>query len=226
MLFVCKSRTLCSQVQRHFLELLVPLGEPAVPQAELQAAFLEGRDLSVPLFLSSAEWLVLLDRAAPKHFFGSAREEAEFVTLLNGGDCLAALLPTDDEDEATDQPSSSSSSSSSAGAADAATGRRHVKQRRQATARLPPRRHLLTYQRFLPLMEALREVRGVSKEARALPASTIYKEFYSFIRGSAGAMASADGQLSRTEYCALATKMTAVGVEQRELIYDLYEQAE
>jgi hypothetical protein len=37
-LFVCRSRTLCSQVQRHFLELLVPLGEPAVPQEELQAA--------------------------------------------------------------------------------------------------------------------------------------------------------------------------------------------
>ena len=64
----------------------------------------------------------------------------------------------------------------------------------------------------------------MSKEARALPASTIYREFYSFIRGSAGAMASPLGQLSRAEYCALATKMTGVGVEQRALIYDLYEQ--
>jgi hypothetical protein len=221
-LFVCRSRTLCSQVQRHFLELLVPLGEPAVAQAELQAAFLEGRDLSVPLFLSSAEWLVLLDRAAPKRFFGSQREEAEFISLLNGGDCLAALLPPDEDEP--DQPPSSSSSAGAA--ADAATGRRRVKERRQATAKLPPRRHLLTYQRFLPLLEGLRErgAHGVSKEARALPASTIYREFYSFIRGSAGAMTSVDGQLSRTAYCALATKMTAVGVEQRELIYDLYEQ--
>ena len=37
-------------------------------------------------------------------------------------------------------------------------------------------------------------------------------------------MASPLGQLSRAEYCALASKMTGVGVEQRELIYDLYEQ--
>ena len=58
-------------MQRHFLELLVPLGEPAVPQEELQAAFLAGRELPVPLFLSSAEWLVLLDRAAPRRPFGS-----------------------------------------------------------------------------------------------------------------------------------------------------------
>jgi hypothetical protein len=173
----------------------------------------------VPLFLSSAEWLVLLDRAAPRRFFGSAREEDDFVTLLNGGDCLASLLPDEDE-EHPPHPSSASSSASSA-AADAATGRRRVKERRQ---KLPPRRHLLTYQRFLPLLESLRELRGVSKEARALPASTVYREFYSFIRGSAGAMASPLGQLSRAEYCALATKMTAVGVEQRELIYDLYEQ--
>ena len=70
--------------------LLVPLGAPAASQLELQAAFLQGRELPQPLFLSSAEWLVLLDRAARRRFFTSDKEEQEFVSLLNGGGCLAA----------------------------------------------------------------------------------------------------------------------------------------
>ena len=59
-------------------------------EVEVQVVVAVQRELPQPLFLSSAEWLVLLDRAARRRFFTSDKEEQEFVSLLNGGDCLAA----------------------------------------------------------------------------------------------------------------------------------------
>ena len=99
----------------------------------------EGRAALEPRSLTFRAGPVLKPKESPalarhrrQRFFMSPKEEADFVTLLNGGDCLAALLPDDDADD-DDAPSVAAS-------INGAPARRA---KRKPTG--PPRRNLMTY---------------------------------------------------------------------------------
>lgn len=84
-LFVCKSKTLANSVGKHFDELMRLHGQPAAPVEALKDALVERHPLSQPLFLSSADLLVLLDRTlagcAAGCFFQSDPEREAFCQV-------------------------------------------------------------------------------------------------------------------------------------------------
>ena len=196
MLFLCKSRTLASRIESHHAGLVAPLGAQPPPAARLKEAFVAAEpELDAPLFLSSSEWLVLLDRCLPpdQRWFKSEQEEAQFKEAINGtGDGLASLLSHMELAEGDDSPtrapaahehvhdasearplgddSPTRSTGDARGGAAAA-----ARQRRQKGNAAPEaRRELLTFEMFEQLFQG-------HKTLRSLSVSTLYREATRYI---------------------------------------------
>ena len=193
-LFLTKSHILTQSLHRQFLAMLHTLGLRTLPPEELKQAFLAGRPLPQPLFLSSSEWLVLLDESLDKRrFFRDQREADDFVREYSGStDSLEALR----------------GGGAGGGGATAA-------ERRAASA--VEGRKLLTFACFASW------ARQDGWESSGLSASSLYREIFSYIKGSAEAIACRDGFLTRAEYLALPSKMTNVTSAQREAVYDVFD---
>ena len=164
-LFVCKSKTLCASISKHFDDLCRPLGlsEHASPQEQ----FVAGRDMQAPCFVSSAELYVLLDSTLPQQarFFKTPAEATSFVRELSGnGDSLAFL----ERPETAESPSDAHGQQGSMPAS------------------------LLTYERFCKMFESSPLL---SKQLRVLGLSIIYREIFSYIKGSAAAMHTRDKRM-------------------------------
>ena len=144
-LFLCKSRTLASRIESHHAGLVAPLGAQPPPAARLKEAFVAAEpELDAPLFLSSSEWLVLLDRCLPpdQRWFKSDQEEARFLSATDGGgDSLAPLL-------APAEPSSPRDLANGRGEAGAAGAARRAKRASGAGER-----SLLTFEGFGRLLQ-------------------------------------------------------------------------
>ena len=195
-LFLCKSVTLASRVKSHSEQLMLPLGEPPADSERLKLDFSAAEpELRAPLFLSSSEWLVLLDRCLPpdQRWFKSEQEEAQFKEAINGtGDGLASLLSHMELAEGDDRPtrapaahehvhdasearplgddSPTRSTGDARGGAAAA-----ARQRRQKGNAAPEaRRELLTFEMFEQLFQG-------HKTLRSLSVSTLYREATRYI---------------------------------------------
>ena len=144
-LFLCKSVTLASRVKSHSEQLMLPLGEPPADSERLKLDFSAAEpELRAPLFLSSSEWLVLLDRCLPpdQRWFKSDQEEARFLSATDGGgDSLAPLL-------APAEPSSPRDLANGRGEAGAAGAARRAKRASGAGER-----SLLTFEGFGRLLQ-------------------------------------------------------------------------
>ena len=201
--FLCKSRTLHTNVSKQFEDLVRPLQPEglAASRSQLLRAFVSGEPLAAPLFLSSAEWLVLLDRALPTRFFASDAESDAFVAAQSGeADSLAWLQ------EASAGPS--------------AAVRRSAQGEAAARGKSTPKRQLLTFEIFVDLLRGFEPSHRIIKD---LSAANVFREFYSYIKGSAEALDCPTGTLSRQAYLDLPVKQTAVLPAQRPAIYDLFE---
>ena len=224
-LFVTKSTTLCSQVLRQYRALMRTLGLPAADRDALRADFLAGRPLAEPLFLSSSEWLVLLDRVRAVDaggggldrsgcFFQSEAEERDFISAISGGDDgLSSLLgPNEDTPAAADGGGGGSGGGGGGGGGGA--GGKGGKARKGA--KQPTARSLLTFERFAQWM-------AEPLKSSPLSASSVFREIFSYIKGSTAAMVAPKGFISREQYLALPQKLTAVPPEQRGLAYSHFE---
>lgn len=199
-LFVCRSRPLCSAVQQGFAQLLLPLGVSLSPAEVLQAAFIAPPDsagLPQPLFLSTAELFVLIDRSLADEpsarWFRSPQEEADFISGQGGSaDSLSSLCD----------------------GADGGGGRR---------ACAP--RGLLTFEGFVAMAEEKRRAHEWPKsyDGEVAP-SVVYREICSVIRGSAEAVAAKGGALDREAYLALPSRATDLPPAQRRDVYTVYEE--
>jgi len=208
-LFVTKSLTLCHQVERQHRALMSTLGAPSSPLSTVREHYLAGRQLPEPMFVSSGQWLVLLDHALSddrtKAFFTSEKEEADFLAALSGStDSLASVFEPVEQGAAADDPSAASD------AANSHRGKKHG-------AEAAPRK-LLTFERFRAWLHEDPRFRSGQ-----LSASTIYREIFSYIKGSSAAMKTARGYLSREQYLALPEKLSDLPSEQRASVYDRFE---
>ena len=248
-IFVCKSKTLVCRVEAHFEQLMLPLGgQPAGSTDRMRQAFVQPKgELETPLFLSSSEWLVLLDRCAEQRWFQSEREEASFVSAMNGTvDSLASLLEQADDQEAD------------AGTGDDAVDMLVVRRRAKRKTETPQK--LLTFEIFSALFQQ-------HKLLKVLSISSIYREIFrcatassvllcvaavcllplatssyctppagahycvpttsharSYIKGSREAMHTDKGFLSREAYFDMSSKLSPLPPEMRSYAYDAFEE--
>ncbi|EOD22217.1 hypothetical protein EMIHUDRAFT_463681 [Emiliania huxleyi CCMP1516] len=230
-LFLCKSVTLASRVKSHSEQLMLPLGEPPADSERLKLDFSAAEpELQAPLFLSSSEWLVLLDRCLPpdQRWFKSEQEEAQFKEAINGtGDGLASLLSHMELAEGDDRPTRApaahehvhdasearplgdDSPTRSAGDARGGAAAAARQRRQKGNAAPEARRELLTFEMFEQLFQGHKTLRSLSA--------------FSYIKGSREAMKTKEGYLSRDEYIALASKMSPLPAEMRGVAYDAFE---
>lgn len=192
-LFVTKSLTLTRSLGRQFTAMLQTVGLEPLPVQSLVESFTQGRELRQPLFLSSSEWLTMLDRQldAGERFFRSEREAQAFVAELSGDmDSLGQLLQPDTVQASAAQSAQAHTSG----------------------------RQLLTFEGFARWAQ----LDGWLSAAK-LSASSVWREIFSYIKGSAEAMATRTGCLSREQYENLPGKMTSVVPEQRAAVYTIFE---
>lgn len=177
LLFLCKSKTLVSRVESHCQQLALPLGVRPTATDEVHRAFVAAEpQLPAPLFASSSEWLVLLDRCSTDggRWFRSEKEEVQFVSTMNGTiDSLALLLDHDELDEKTgggsvavDENVGNAGGGGGRAGSGAAVAARH---RKRQKAQLPERRSLVTFDVFAKLLEGHPTVKRIS-------ISSIYRE--------------------------------------------------
>ena len=214
-LFLCKSRTLVSRVQGHLEQLMLPLGERrAEPDAVKEAFTMAKEELPSPLFLSSSEWLVLLDRCTIKRWFLSEKEEAEFVSTSNGTiDGLATLQAELLDGEAT----TIGGGAGGGGGGEAPLDLARLPKRGKAASPGLQKRSLITFELFAVLM-------GKHSALRSLSASSVYREIFSYIKGSREAMQTSSGYLTRDQYVQMASKLSPLPPEKRPEVYDAFEE--
>ena len=209
-IFVCKSKTLGVSVSKHFDDLVCVLGDERSSDASNASAevFAHGGDLARPLFVSTSELYVLLDHTLAstgraRSFFSTSAEAAAFVRDLSGtGDLLASF----DCDEDGPQESGSGGSSSATTAP-------------VASSKGDVQRRLLTYERFRQFVE---KSTRFTRELRKVGEMTVYREIFSYIKGSAEAMETDSGFLSEDQYVNMAHKVSSLPEELRPLVYALF----
>lgn len=203
-IFVCKSKKLCVSVSKQFDELVRVWGcDGQANTVAIAEAFVHGHKLEHPLFISSSELYTLLDRtlarAGSRSFFADSSEASAFVRELSGtGDLLEALdredLPVAQERDA------------------APTTRR-------GAARSDQQRRLLTYERFCRLAD---KSRSFTRELQAVGKSAVYREIFSYIKGSAEAMETDFGFLNENQYLARPHKASSLPEALRPAVYRFF----
>lgn len=156
-LFVCKSKTLCVSVAKHFDDLARCVRADKVADCSPSEAFTSGQPLLRPLFASTSELYTHLDRSVQGRgrFFVDDEEACAFVSDLSGmGDSLAAL---DREDT------------------DGDSGKRAAES--VPTSEQRARRGFLTFARFCKLIE---HSPSYTRALKSIGLSSVYREVSAF----------------------------------------------
>lgn len=158
-----------------------------------------------PLFLSSREWVLMLDGTLPEPFFRRRRNGAlrDKRFLHHGNDESRTLLLSlrhslpeeEDAPEEGDAPASSS--------------------------KVIPREEVDCEYFVRVIWPRIKPTRGVN-----LDPSLVFTEIYSFIKGSVESLQSPQGYLTREQYQSMGKKRAGTFVEERDLLYDLFEKYE
>ena len=206
--FVTKNAVLCSEVQRNFSELSYACPAAAKHSeavlSDLPYRFEDVPSSAYPLFLTSRQFLLILDASLPQPYFferkedGSLRREVE--GWLESDSPLTPLLETGDvseihEDEEVD---------------DMDLTEKHVE--------YDPRKEI-TYDCFLEKFWS-----AMRKNTRTEYHPTlVWMEITSFIEGSIEALNTEKGYLSLEEYQKIGRKRAANFTGDRDLIYSMFE---
>ncbi|XP_048257706.1 TPR and ankyrin repeat-containing protein 1-like [Haliotis rufescens] len=206
-LFLTKNNVLCTEVHKHFMELC--RGQMATRRhahkasEDLPPRLQDIDDLSYPLFLTSKQYLLMLDASlGPSHFFQREPDGTLSVRIdgWDDGTTLFGFSPLD-IDQKDDDPNIEKGVP-----------------RNTQTKPIDPRKEV-TYEVFA--REIWPDI--ATKVAMKYHPSLVWAEIMSFIKGSFKALSNESGHLTRDEYIDVGRKKAPFFVGKREIIYELFE---
>ncbi|XP_046368823.1 TPR and ankyrin repeat-containing protein 1-like [Haliotis rufescens] len=206
-LFLTKNNVLCTEVHKHFMELC--RGQMATRRhahkasEDLPPRLQDIDDLSYPLFLTSKQYLLMLDASLGPSYFFQREPDGTLSVRIDGwddGTTLFGFSPLD-IDPKDDDPNIEKGVP-----------------RNTQTKPMDPRKEV-TYEVFA--REIWPDI--VTKVARKYHPSLVWAEIMSFIKGSFEALSNKSGHLTRDEYIDVGRKKAPFFVGKREIIYELFE---
>ncbi|XP_022098419.1 TPR and ankyrin repeat-containing protein 1-like [Acanthaster planci] len=228
-IFVTKNAVLCSEVQRNFCNMSHacefahdPLAQQDTP---IPHRFQDAHQARFPLFLSSRQFLLILDASLPNSYFprdadGSLKRKIRGWDEEDGPLTFIPLIDEEDDEEEGLAPAVPDEDTTQEGALTDNTNPhgQHEAQGPAAAqkARYDPRREV-TYEVF-----AFELWPRINKKKLPYHSTLVWMEITSFIKGSVEALHTDSGYLSLDSYLALGQKRASNFTADREEIYSLF----
>ena len=222
-IFITKNNVLCSEVEKNFKELChacpaaqhrIPLEDQSLP-AKMQDVAAE----AWPLFVNSRDWLLMLDASLPGKTFFNRAEDGSLLRKIDGWgeeDSHLQFIPATESDDESDHEEEDE------GGVGTQHGSEETKKKGKETSikkDKDPRREI-TYPVFK--LELWPKMKKTSKEKVDYHPTLVWTEIRSFIKGSAEALLSENGELSLEDYESLGKKKAPNFSADRKVVYDLY----
>ena len=222
-IFITKNNVLCSEVEKNFKELChacpaaqhrIPLEDQSLP-AKMQDVAAE----AWPLFINSRDWLLMLDASLPGKTFFNRAEDGSLLRKIDGWgeeDSHLQFIPATESDDESDHEEEDE------GGVGTQHGSEETKKKGKETSikkDKDPRREI-TYPVFK--LELWPKMKKTSKEKVDYHPTLVWTEIRSFIKGSAEALLSENGELSLEDYESLGKKKAPNFSADRKVVYDLY----
>ena len=222
-IFITKNNVLCSEVEKNFKELChaCPAAQHRIPfeDQSLPAKMQDVAAEAWPLFVNSRDWLLMLDASLPGKTFFNRAEDGSLLRKIDGWgeeDSHLQFIPATESDDESDHEEEDE------GAVGTQHGSEETKQKGKETSinkDRDPRREI-TYPVFQ--FELWPKMKKNSKEKVDYHPTLVWTEIRSFIKGSAEALLSENGELSLEDYESLGKKKAPNFSADRKVVYDLY----
>ena len=222
-IFITKNNVLCSEVEKNFKELChaCPAAQHRIPFEDqtLPAKMQDVAAEAWPLFVNSRDWLLMLDASLPGKTFFNRAEDGSLLRKIDGWgeeDSHLQFIPATESDDESDHEEEDE------GGVGTQHGSEETKQKGKETSikkDKDPRREI-TYPVFK--LELWPKMKKTSKEKVDYHPTLVWTEIRSFIKGSAEALLSENGELSLEDYESLGKKKAPNFSADRKVVYDLY----
>ena len=222
-IFITKNNVLCSEVEKNFKELChaCPVAQHRIPfeDQSLPAKMQDVAAEAWPLFVNSRDWLLMLDASLPGKTFFNRAEDGSLLRKIDGWgeeDSHLQFIPATESDDESDHEEEDE------GGVGTQHGSEETKQKGKETSikkDKDPRREI-TYPVFK--LELWPKMKKTSKEKVDYHPTLVWTEIRSFIKGSAEALLSENGELSLEDYESLGKKKAPNFSADRKVVYDLY----
>ena len=222
-IFITKNNVLCSEVEKNFKELChaCPAAQHRIPfeDQSLPAKMQDVAAEAWPLFVNSRDWLLMLDASLPGKTFFNRAEDGSLLRKIDGWgeeDSHLQFIPATESDDESDHEEEDE------GGVGTQHGSEETKQKGKETSikkDKDPRREI-TYPVFK--LELWPKMKKTSKEKVDYHPTLVWTEIRSFIKGSAEALLSENGELSLEDYESLGKKKAPNFSADRKVVYDLY----
>ena len=235
--FVAKNRALCDKMRENFLKLSrgskASINHRQYENMVLPHRLQDVHAMQFPLFLTSRQWLLLLDASLPiSTAFFSRDSEGSLQENVNTWDDVEGRLPSELQEaiEDSDEESSSDSEDDERRDSDSELSDDDLldisSQISQASQGVEKTRLEVTYNFFQ--REMWPDIRKASSDGEkcSYHPSLVWTEIKSFIKGTLEAVSSQNGFLSREEYEILGRKKAPNFEGNREEIYSMFERYE
>ena len=222
-IFITKNNVLCSEVEKNFKELChaCPVAQHRIPfeDQSLPAKMQDVAAEAWPLFVNSRDWLLMLDASLPGKTFFNRAEDGSLLRKIDGWgeeDSHLQFIPATESDDESDHEEEDE------GGVGTQHGSEETKKKGKETSikkDKDPRREI-TYPVFK--LELWPKMKKTSKEKVDYHPTLVWTEIRSFIKGSAEALLSENGELSLEDYESLGKKKAPNFSADRKVVYDLY----
>ena len=222
-IFITKNNVLCSEVEKNFKELChaCPAAQHRIPfeDQSLPAKMQDVAAEAWPLFVNSRDWLLMLDASLPGKTFFNRAEDGSLLRKIDGWgeeDSHLQFIPATESDDESDHEEEDE------GGVGTQHGSEETKKKGKETSikkDKDPRREI-TYPVFK--LELWPKMKKTSKEKVDYHPTLVWTEIRSFIKGSAEALLSENGELSLEDYESLGKKKAPNFSADRKVVYDLY----
>ena len=222
-IFITKNNVLCSEVEKNFKELChaCPAAQHRIPfeDQSLPAKMQDVAAEAWPLFFNSRDWLLMLDASLPGKTFFNRAEDGSLLRKIDGWgeeDSHLQFIPATESDDESDHEEEDE------GGVGTQHGSEETKKKGKETSikkDKDPRREI-TYPVFK--LELWPKMKKTSKEKVDYHPTLVWTEIRSFIKGSAEALLSENGELSLEDYESLGKKKAPNFSADRKVVYDLY----
>lgn len=222
-IFITKNNVLCSEVEKNFKELChaCPVAQHRIPfeDQSLPAKMQDVAAEAWPLFVNSRDWLLMLDASLPGKTFFNRAEDGSLLRKIDGWgeeDSHLQFIPATESDDESDHEEEDE------GAVGTQHGSEETKKKGKETSMKKDRdpRREITYPVFQ--FELWPKMKKNSKEKVDYHPTLVWTEIRSFIKGSAEALLSENGELSLEDYESLGKKKAPNFSADRKVVYDLY----